>query len=170
MAESGILELGNTLHMECLWFCFLPVLQDELDNVKIHWNTHCIRRTRDSQVSGVPMCCITYQSAQEAMIAMFLCSSNKLLKWNSTSSMTMMTQEYQEYFYYVMNNKCLQFPSTTSQGKLRKGKFLKENSLQLQTFRPDIFICWIAEFTDQSNRVCVCVCVCVKRKSILSLI
>ena len=61
------------------------------------------------------MCCITYQSAQEAMIAMFLCSSNKLLKWNSTSSMTMMTQEYQEYFYYVMNNKCLQFPSTTSQ-------------------------------------------------------
>ena len=116
------------------------------------------------------MCCITYQSAQEAMIAMFLCSSNKLLKWNSTSSMTMMTQEYQEYFYYVMNNKCLQFPSTTSQGKLRKGKFLKENSLQLQTFRPDIFICWIADFTDQSNRVCVCVCVCVKRKSILSLI
>ena len=26
MAESGLLDIGNTLHMECLWFCFEPVL------------------------------------------------------------------------------------------------------------------------------------------------
>lgn len=34
MANSGILDLGNTLHMECLWFCFQPVIDSELDRVK----------------------------------------------------------------------------------------------------------------------------------------
>lgn len=55
MIASGQLELGNILHMECLWFCFEPVLSLELDAIKIQWNTHRIRQTRNhGTVSGVP--------------------------------------------------------------------------------------------------------------------
>ncbi|PFX14985.1 hypothetical protein AWC38_SpisGene20822 [Stylophora pistillata] len=54
MVQSGILELGNTFDMECLWFCFSKVLEKELENVKDHWNTHYIRKSRHDTVAGVP--------------------------------------------------------------------------------------------------------------------
>ena len=40
MVDYGLLCVGNTLHMECLWFCFSKLLQDDLDKVKDHWNSH----------------------------------------------------------------------------------------------------------------------------------
>ena len=46
MTSFGILDLGNILHMECLWFCFRPGIETELEHVKIHWNTHRIRHSR----------------------------------------------------------------------------------------------------------------------------
>ena len=36
MVVAGLLDLGNVLQMECLWFCFEAVLQNELDKVKQH--------------------------------------------------------------------------------------------------------------------------------------
>jgi hypothetical protein len=55
MVASGQLELGNTLHMECVWFCFQPILSSELDDIKTQWNSHRIRQTRNhSTVPGIP--------------------------------------------------------------------------------------------------------------------
>ena len=55
MASSGILDLGNILHMKCLWFCFQPVIETELERVKVHWNTHRIRHSRQqATVTGIP--------------------------------------------------------------------------------------------------------------------
>ena len=54
MSESGMLNIGNQLHMECLWFCFSSILQKDLDGVIEHWNTHRIRRSRHGTVPGVP--------------------------------------------------------------------------------------------------------------------
>lgn len=54
MSESGVLNLGDTFHMECLWFCFMKVIQADLDKVKDHWNSHYIRKSRHDTVPGVP--------------------------------------------------------------------------------------------------------------------
>ena len=54
LVQDGILQLGNELHMECLWFCFLTVLQNELIETVEHWNTHYIRPSRYDTVPGVP--------------------------------------------------------------------------------------------------------------------
>ena len=40
--------------MACLWFCFAQLLQDDLDKVKEHWNTHLIRGSRYDTISGRP--------------------------------------------------------------------------------------------------------------------
>ena len=40
--DRGVFLPGNTLHQECLWFCFAELIQQDLDFVKIHWNTHYI--------------------------------------------------------------------------------------------------------------------------------
>ena len=40
--------------MECLWFCFSNLLQRDFDQVKDHWNTHYVRRSRFDMVAGRP--------------------------------------------------------------------------------------------------------------------
>ena len=50
----GVFLPDNTLHEECLWFCFAELIQQDLDFVKIHWNTHYIHQSRHDTVPGKP--------------------------------------------------------------------------------------------------------------------
>ena len=54
LVATGKMVLGHVLHMECAWFVFSAFIQTELDRIKHEWNTHYIRRSRQSCVSGVP--------------------------------------------------------------------------------------------------------------------
>ena len=40
--------------MECAWFAFSEMFQNELDIVKLEWNNHYIRRSNATKVWGVP--------------------------------------------------------------------------------------------------------------------
>lgn len=51
---QGALDLTSELHKECLWYCFSGVLQEDLNHVKEHWNTHVIRRSRHDTIPGRP--------------------------------------------------------------------------------------------------------------------
>ena len=52
--EIGNIDTSDELQMECLWFCFSDLLQRDFDQVKIHWNTHYVRRSRFDTVAGRP--------------------------------------------------------------------------------------------------------------------
>ena len=52
MKATDEFNLGNTLRMELAWYNFSPLLQHELDQVKLKWNTHYIRRTRHDTMHG----------------------------------------------------------------------------------------------------------------------
>ena len=54
MVATGEFNLGNTLHMERAWYTFSPLLQYELDQVKLQWDTHYIRRTRHDTIPWRP--------------------------------------------------------------------------------------------------------------------
>ncbi|PFX34815.1 RNA-directed DNA polymerase from mobile element jockey [Stylophora pistillata] len=54
LAEQQVYTIGNDLQMECLWFCFSNVVQQDLDTVKDHWNTHYIRGSNHDTVKGKP--------------------------------------------------------------------------------------------------------------------
>ena len=43
LIETGDFTPGNEVEMECLWYCFSGVIQQDLDFVIEHWNTHTIR-------------------------------------------------------------------------------------------------------------------------------
>ena len=45
MVFNGELEIGNTVHMEALWFVFYELIQSELDEVRAHWDSHYIRKS-----------------------------------------------------------------------------------------------------------------------------
>lgn len=52
--DEGHLDTSNTLHMECLWFSFSKIIQNELDEVKERWNNHYIRKSGHHTVPGIP--------------------------------------------------------------------------------------------------------------------
>ena len=54
MVATGEFNLSNTFHMELALYTFSPLLQYELDQVKLQWNTHSIRRTKHDTIPGMP--------------------------------------------------------------------------------------------------------------------
>ena len=49
MRDSGLYSDGDPLHVECLRFCLMEVLQKELNTVAIEWNRHTLQVKRNCQ-------------------------------------------------------------------------------------------------------------------------
>ena len=55
LRSEGIYHDGNPLHVESLRFCFIKIIQSELDQVMKEWNTHVISSKRNAEgPSGKP--------------------------------------------------------------------------------------------------------------------
>ena len=55
LRDQGIYSDDDPVHVECLKFCFMSLLQGELNRVSMHWNLHKIRpSSNDESPSGKP--------------------------------------------------------------------------------------------------------------------
>lgn len=55
MQEDRILDTTDFIHIECLRFCFGPLIQDNLEIGKNEWNEHRVRRQNGiDSPSGIP--------------------------------------------------------------------------------------------------------------------
>ncbi|CAC5372184.1 unnamed protein product [Mytilus coruscus] len=52
MIDAGQLDNTDRTHMECVRFCFLPMIQRHLDTFRITWNSHRIRNQRSIDGTG----------------------------------------------------------------------------------------------------------------------
>ena len=52
MRDKGIFCDHDPIHLECLRFCFMPLIQGELNKVAIHWNLHKIRPSHNVESSS----------------------------------------------------------------------------------------------------------------------
>ena len=99
---------------ECLWFCFHQLLQCDLDEVKLHWNTHYIRQSSHTTVPGRPHelynlpewfgveDCLTSVTTEDVDYA----SQHFLQAGEAEANQS----HYQEYFSYVCEVNNLQTP------------------------------------------------------------
>ena len=111
LMEQGIFTPGNQLQIECLWFYFSGTIQQDLDIVVKHWNSHYIRRSRHDTISGRP---------DELFYLPELHSEKDILQQVSTQecqyvkenylSLVESRNEFQEYFEYVIEAAVLQKP------------------------------------------------------------
>ena len=111
LMEQAVFTPGNQLQIECLWFCFSSIIQQDLDFVVQHWNSHYIRRSSHDTISGRP---------DELLYLPELHSGKDLLHQVSEQecqyvkenylSLEESRNEYQEYFEYVMEAAALQQP------------------------------------------------------------
>lgn len=49
LRDAGVYQDGNPLHNECLKFCYMAVIQAELDRVTKEWNTHTITGKKNGE-------------------------------------------------------------------------------------------------------------------------
>jgi len=116
MVNIGVLDIGNELHTECLWFCFQAVIQEDLDKVKFNWNTHRIRQSGSGTVPGIPD--VLYLLPQNS--GAFECKV-KVSRGN-INEMEQHVEDYDEchserslyyeYFHFTMENENFQYPNS----------------------------------------------------------
>ena len=110
MCQSRIIELGNDFQMECLWFCFARVIQKELDNVRDHWNSHYIRRSRHDTVPGVPDILYYLPESTGAVDCLVPVSNLKIQEVEPQCQMEVQESIHQEYFEYITESKGWDYP------------------------------------------------------------
>ena len=55
MVDENLLDNTDPIHIQCIRFCFLGVIQRYLDSFRRHWNSHRLRSQRHSEVvTGIP--------------------------------------------------------------------------------------------------------------------
>ena len=110
LRDRGVLLDGDTYHMECLWFCFNEVIQQDLDFVKLHWNTHHIRPSRHDIIPG----------RSDELFFLPELSEDQLQPVNETRVEDIVSQygfvnppednDHQDYFKYVCDLQALSEP------------------------------------------------------------
>ena len=98
LRDVGLYCDDNPLHVECLRFCFIPLLQQELNRVAQHWNLHKIRSFLNQESpSGRPDVLYFLPEVQgvssylkpveddELLVAEELCCENHIIQADETN-------------------------------------------------------------------------------------
>lgn len=123
LRDEGVFLDGNTYQAECLWFCFNNVIQQDLDFVKLHWNTHYIRPSRHDTIPGkpdelffLPECSggeDQLQPVSEIQVEDILSHDDVIDMINPTATVD---NDHQEYFRYVCDLQSLLGPKDWHEG------------------------------------------------------
>ena len=56
LVDSELLNTDDPVVLDCLHYCFMGIIREELNSVKEDWNTHIISRSHKSGPTGRPSC------------------------------------------------------------------------------------------------------------------
>jgi hypothetical protein len=109
LVETGEFSPGNEVEMECLWFCFSGLIQQDLNFVREHWNTHTILASSYDTIAGKP---------NELYVLPESRGGENKLHPVSTEEVEFVTEnllqfeevlnDYQQYFEYIQTNTNLE--------------------------------------------------------------
>ena len=112
LVEAGDLNTGDTLQKDCLWFCFSELLQEDLNAVKEHWNTHRIRKSRNDTIPGVPEVLYYLPEGRGGKPDLLLpVPADKISYVENHLIEKQEANEHFEYFQYVMDSLDLEKPT-----------------------------------------------------------
>ncbi|EDO47548.1 predicted protein [Nematostella vectensis] len=104
MIEKAV-HTADKLHLECLWFCFAELLQNDLKRVGDSWNTHYIRKSRHDTVAGRPDAIFHLPESYGGIDNLLVPVSQHDMSYAYTHLVQQdEDDEYQEYFRYVLHS------------------------------------------------------------------
>ena len=105
LVDDRLVEMASELDMECLWFCFSSALQNELDDVREHWNTHYVRKSSHSTINGRPDSFYFLPELHDGASNLLLTVEEHEMEYIRSHLVDNVEEnEYQEYFHYVIEN------------------------------------------------------------------
>ena len=109
LVNYGLLCPGNIIHMECLWFC---ILQEDLNKVKDHWNSHKISKSPCGFVHGVPdvMYFLPENYGHEGCLVSVYQNLAEDMEVHCQSEAE--DNLYLDYFEYILENNGWAYPSS----------------------------------------------------------
>lgn len=114
MIDYNLLDMGKELHKQCLWFCFSKVMQNDLDQLKEHWNSHKITRSPYSAVHGVPDIMYflpEYHGHEDCLVHV---SEQQVDEMEEHCETEQEENIFHEYFGYVLETESLAYPCTAN--------------------------------------------------------
>lgn len=94
--------MTSELSKECLWYRFSGVIQEDLDGLREHWNTHRIRQSRYDTVAGRPYSLYYLPEHHGAVSGLLMEVPQREINYVSEHTLVNnYTNDYQEYFDYA---------------------------------------------------------------------
>ena len=110
LESHNIYDPTLDIHKAALWFCFSNILQSDLDFVKEHWNSHLIRKSRFDTISGRPDVIFELPENYGAADCLKSVQRNDIQTARQSIIRECETDDYQEYFRYVIDNYAVEMP------------------------------------------------------------
>ena len=102
MESTETVSFANIIETECFWYWFLTILQNHLNSVKDHWNTHKIGTSRCQTIHGRPNVLYEFPSTSEGQEGLKLTMLNEMLDQDAASvTEEEYPEDYQEYLNYL---------------------------------------------------------------------
>ena len=114
LVDRGLVDTSNTIHLECLWFCFINVMRTSLNSIKESWNTHYVRKSRYHTAHGIPDQLFFLPESVNGVdhkMEYAQCDFNEI-KDSVVVEDDELHKTYQEYFQYNFSTLQLQEPQT----------------------------------------------------------
>ena len=114
LIEKDLFHPGSQLEEEALWYCFSRILQKDLDLVREHWNTHCIRDSKHDTVPGRPDELLNLPECSGGIDGLLFPISTEEL-WFVSENLLQSEEEmneFQECFDYIVGNSNFVMPSS----------------------------------------------------------
>ena len=118
LVSNRILQLGHHFYMECTWFVFSTLLQNDLNKVRDEWNSHKIRKSRFSKVSGIPNQMYylpeSYNSTDQGRFISELEIDSILRERNyneKVNAIGICDPDLERYFQYILDSTNLHHPA-----------------------------------------------------------
>ena len=113
LVEKDIYHPGDELEDEALWYCFSQLLQNDLDVVKEHWNTHRIRQSRHETIPGRPDELYFFPQNHGGNANLLSEVPGEKLQYVTDNVLTSPDEDNisQEYFDYILDSSELEHPT-----------------------------------------------------------
>ena len=113
LTERGVFHSGNILEEEALWYCFSGILQEDLNKVMEHWNTHRIRDSRHDTIPGRPDELYLLPECHGGIDGLLLSISDYQLQFvrDHLLQSDEESNDYEEYFDSILANSDLALPN-----------------------------------------------------------
>ena len=60
-----MVDTSDPVALDCIRYCFMPLIRDDLNSILRQWNTHIISRRSNGGPSGRPDCMFYYIQSEE---------------------------------------------------------------------------------------------------------